>query len=218
MSPNSATPIVLDGHFLPQEPAISVDARQAIPTAGEDLLERIGSDLYRIASMLLGEGEDAVALIEEVITHLDLDSPGAHEDLRHHARLALSGKAIALLHQREAASLAAPDEDSIASGPVSCIEDDDLDAAGLTPIQFEELLTGPDRNRLRDWLLSLSSALRVIFVLRAVAALTSAEVAGLLAENASPEAELWTPEAVRTTFRQALCSLASQLIHASASR
>jgi DNA-directed RNA polymerase specialized sigma24 family protein len=69
------------------------------------------------------------------------------------------------------------------------------------------MITGPDNHRLRNWLESLSLSLRVIFVLRAVAALSSTEVAGLLD---------WPPDAVRSIFRQALCSLASQLLQASA--
>ena len=38
----------------------------------------------------------------------------------------------------------------------------------------------------------------------------------LLAAHGGPRAAGWTPEAVRELFRQALCSLASQLIHATA--
>jgi len=60
--------------------------------------------------------------------------------------------------------------------------------------------------------------LRVTFVLRSVANLTSPEVAGLLGEYGGPEAAGWTPEAVRAVFRQALCSLAGQLLHATAER
>jgi DNA-directed RNA polymerase specialized sigma24 family protein len=101
---------------------------------------------------------------------------------------------------------------------VSCIEGDELDAAGVTSAELEEMITGPDNQRLRNWLEGLSLPLRVVFVLRAVAGLTSAEVAGQLAENGGTQAENWTPDAVRSTFRQALCSLASQLLHATASR
>jgi hypothetical protein len=60
--------------------------------------------------------------------------------------------------------------------------------------------------------------LRVTFVLRAIAGLGSAEVAGLLADFGGPAAENWTPASVRTIFRQALCSLAAQLLHATAER
>jgi hypothetical protein len=80
------------------------------------------------------------------------------------------------------------------------------------------MITGPERHRLRVWLEGLSVSIRVVFVLRAVASLSSAEVAGLLAEHGGQEAEDWTPDAVRGTFRQGLCSLASQLIHATATK
>jgi hypothetical protein len=40
----------------------------------------------------------------------------------------------------------------------------------------------------------------------------------LLAEHGGSEAQDWNPESVRSVFRQALCSLASQLIQASAAR
>ena len=77
-------------------------------------------------------------------------------------------------------------------------------------------MAGPDRERVRTWLNSLPGALRTIFVLRAVAGFTAAETAGMLATHGGPRAEGWTPEAVRELFRQGLCSLASQMIQASA--
>jgi len=49
-----------------------------------------------------------------------------------------------------------------------------------------------------------------------VAGLSAADTAGLLATHGGRAAAGWTPEAVRELFRQALCSLASQLIHATA--
>jgi hypothetical protein len=170
----------------------------------DQLLEKIAGELYHIASMLLGEGEQAIVLIEQTIADVDIPSCSSHIEARHKARLTLAAKAVAILRQRDPGSLAAPPDQD---GPVSCIEDDDLDAAGVSPAELEQMITGPDNHRLRNWLESLSLSLRVIFVLRAVAALSSTEVAGLLD---------WTPDAVRSIFRQALCSLASQLLQASA--
>jgi len=66
----------------------------------------------------------------------------------------------------------------------------------------------------RNWLASLPTAARTIFVLRAVAGFTAAETAGLLAAHGGPQATGWTADAVREFFRQGLCSLASQLIQA----
>ena len=76
------------------------------------------------------------------------------------------------------------------------------------------MMGGPDRERVRQWLESLPTAMRTIFVLRAVAGLSAAETAGLLAEHGGPAAATWTADAVRGVFRQGLCSLASQLIQA----
>ncbi len=233
--PSDSTP--LDSPFLPEQPmhpegaeffakvAAMLDGHpkdatlvEAAFTGWESLLEKIGADLYRIASMLIGEGEETIALLEKTVSTVDLPACANHIEASHNARLAMAADAIELLQQRSPSSLAAPAEGLEDSAPMTCIEDDDLSAAGLTPIEFEELLVGPDRHRLRDWLESLSTTLRVVFVLRAVAALSSAETAGLLAEHGGPNAESWTPDAVRSTFRQALCSLASQLIHASSPR
>jgi hypothetical protein len=200
---------VLDGQ--PKDPA----AVEAARSGGEGLLEVIAANLYRIASMLLGEAEESVGLTEQVVITLDLTACHDQAEANHQSRLALAAEAIRVLGQRGAAVLAAPVEES---GPVSCIEDDDLDSGGVTPAELEQMLTGPDDHRLRNWLEGLSVTLRVIFVLRAVAGLSSAEVAGLLAERGGSKSQDWTPDAVRSAFRQALCSLASQLIHASAAR
>ena len=80
------------------------------------------------------------------------------------------------------------------------------------------MIAGPDRDRVRKWLASLPAALRTVFVLRAVAGFTTGETAELLVANGGPKAAGWTPSGVSQFFRQALCSLASQLIHASAGR
>jgi hypothetical protein len=77
------------------------------------------------------------------------------------------------------------------------------------------MLAGPDRDRLRNWLQNLPVDVRTVFALRAVAGLTAPETADLLAEHGGPKASGWTADAVRSMFRQGLCSLASQLIQAS---
>ena len=191
---------------------------EAALSGWEGLLEKIASELYRMTSMLVGEGEASVALIEHVVTNLDFSCCRDHGEARHNSRLGpwwprqsrSSPSATRML-------LRAPDES--ASGPVSCIEDDDLEAAGVTQSELESMLDGPDNQLLRSWLESLEPPLRVIFVLRAIAGLSSVEVlAVLLAEHGGPAAETWTPDEVRSSFRQALCSLASQLIHLSVAK
>ena len=202
----------LDGGLIPEEST-------PLPTASADwegLFEEIAADLYRVASMLLGEGEAAIGLAEQAIGGDAIAVGESFEQARHAGRLLIAGEAIGILGKRDAASLAAPEVD--ADGPVSCIEGDELDAAGVTSAELEAMLTGPDNHRLRSWIEGLPVQLRVTFVLRSVANLTSPEVAGLLGEYGGPEAAGWTPEAVRAVFRQALCSLAGQLLHATAER
>jgi hypothetical protein len=80
------------------------------------------------------------------------------------------------------------------------------------------MLSGPDRDRVRNWLAELPTTLRTVFALRAVAGLTASETASLLAEHGGAAAAGWTPASVREIFRQGLCSLASQLLHASTAR
>ncbi len=203
---------------LPDSPQKDASVAEAELVGWEGWLETIASDLYRLASMVLGEGEAAVHLVEEVVTELDLSSCGDHAEARRQARLLLAAKAIDLLAARDAAALAAV---AAEDGPVSCIEDEDLSSAGLTREELEQMLDGPERPRLRGWLEGLATSLRVIFALRAVAGLSSAVVAGLLNDHGilDANAELyWTPVAVSGTFRQGLCSLASQLLHASAEK
>jgi hypothetical protein len=182
----------------------------------DELIEHIAAELYRIGSMLLGEGEETIGIIEQVVTHADISACEDHVAARHSSRLLLAAEAIGVLHDRDASALAAPEAGD--SGPASCIEDDELDAAGVSAAELEAMLTGPDNHRLRNWLEGLAVSQRVIFVLRGVAVLNSAEVAGLLGEHGGPAAQDWTPDAVRSGFRQALCSLASQLLHASNTR
>ena len=79
---------------------------------------------------------------------------------------------------------------------------------------LERMIAGPDRGRVRTWLASLPPAIRTIFVLRAVAGFTAPETASLLVAHAGSAAAGWTLEDVRELFRQGLCSLASQVLHA----
>jgi DNA-directed RNA polymerase specialized sigma24 family protein len=188
---------------------------QATQPDGTSRMQRLATDLYHVASMLLGEGEDAIGLVEKAIVQADGSSQNV-EEAGKTLRYQLAGEAIALLAQRDGQALASPEVDN--SGPVSCIEGDELDAAGVTSAELEAMLTGPDNAHLRAWIESLPVTLRATFVLRAIAGFSSAETAGLLGEFGGPAAESWTPEGVRTVFRQALCSLAAQLLHATAEK
>ena len=235
-SPSSSDTLSLEKSFIPEEPLHPdgaaffaqvtgmLDGQPKAPEVVEEalsgwdeLLAKIASELYRIGSMLLGEGEETIDLIEGVVTNLDLTACQDHAEARHNSRLALGAESIAILELRNPGSLGAPlsQESDTAT---SCIEDDDLEAAGVTRTELERMLEDRDSQHLRVWLESLAEPLRVIFVLRSIANLSTVEIAVLLAENGGPSADTWTPDAVRSAFRLALCSLASQLIHSTVAK
>ena len=178
----------------------------------DSVLDRVAAEMYSFASMLVGEGEDAIRLLETAIASAEASATGAAE-ARRSRRRALATVAVELIASRDSSALAAPEGLKRA---VTCIEDDDLDAAAEAREAMERMIAGPDRDRVRTWLESLPTAMRTIYALRAVAGLTASETAEILAGHGGPHAAGWTPEAVRELFRQALCSLASQLIHATA--
>ena len=181
----------------------------------DSVFDQIASGLYSIASMLVGEGEDSIGLVETAVANAEVSACANPEEARQSSRRILAVAAIKLLVDRDADSLAAPEDLEPA---VTCIADDDLESASQAHEELERMIAGPDRERVRNWLESLPTALRTIYVLRAVAGFTAAETAGFLAAHGGPDAAAWTPEAVRELFRQGLCSLASQLIHASSGR
>jgi hypothetical protein len=181
----------------------------------DDTVELIAAQLYSMASMLVGEGEQSVRLMESAIANAEVSACHDLEEARKSARRALVAAALKLLAQRNPGGLAAPDGLEPAS---TCIEDDDLASAGISTAELEKMIAGPERDRVRSWLESLPTAQRTVFVLRAVAEFTAAETAALLQTHGGVQAAGWTPEAVRETFRQGLCSLASQLLHASAAK
>lgn len=181
----------------------------------DDVFDRMGAKLYRMASMLVGEGEASVRLVETAVANAEVSVCQDPVVGRKSSRRALGAAALELLAQRDPGSLDAPE----GLEPVStCIEDDDLAATGISTEELENMIAGPERDRVREWLESLPTAMRAVFVLRAVAGFTAAETAALLQTHGGAQAAGWNPEAVRELFRQGLCSLASQLIHASAAR
>jgi DNA-directed RNA polymerase specialized sigma24 family protein len=200
---------LLDGH--PKEEAAVASAFEGL----DDMFDRIAAGLYSLASMLVGEGEDGARLVETAISTAELSACSNPVQARQNSRRALSAAAIDILAQRHPGCLAAPEGLEPA---LTCIEDDDLDAAGGYGEELERMISGPDRDRVRTWLESLPTVLRTIFVLRAVAGFSASETTALLAAHGGPQAAGWTPDAVREEFRQGLCSLASQLLQATAAR
>jgi len=177
----------------------------------DEMFDLIAAGMYSIASMLVGEGEDSIRLVETAVANADLAACDDPAEARKKSRLAQCAAALDTLAARDAASLAAPQGLEHAA---TCIEDDDLDAAGVSSEELERMIAGPDRDRVRNWLESLPAVLRTIFVLRAVAGLTTAETADLLKAHGGAQAAGWSGDAVRELFRQGLCSLASHVLQA----
>jgi hypothetical protein len=181
----------------------------------DDMFDKIAAGLYSLASMLVGESEEGARLVETAIATTEMPAGANPREARQNSRRALAAAALESLARRDPEGLAAP----VGLEPVrTCIDDDDLDAASEYGEELERMIAGPDRDRVRNWLESLPTALRTIFVLRAVAGFNARETATLLAAHGGPEAVGWTPDAVRELFRQGLCSLASQLLHETAVR
>lgn len=193
---------------IPQELPEAEDGLEAI-------FELVAAGLYSLASMLLGEGEESVRLVEEAVAHAEVSVCQDPEVARQSSRRDLCAAALKVLAQRAPESLAAPAGLTPAS---VCIEEDDLASAGISSEELEGMIAGPERDRVRAWLESLPTWMRVVFVLRAVADFSATETAALLLADGGPGAAEWTPEAAREVFRQGLCSLASQLLQASAAR
>jgi hypothetical protein len=177
----------------------------------EGMFDVIAAGLYSLASMLVGEGEDSIRLVETAVANAEMSACSQPEEARLAGRRALVVAALNLIATRDPAALAAPEGLEHAD---TCIDDDDLDAVGVSSEELERMLAGPDRDRMRVWLESLPTPTRTIFVLRAVAAYSTAQTAAALAGFGGPRAAGWRSEAVRELFRQGLCSLASQMVKA----
>lgn len=179
------------------------------------MLDVIAAGLYSMASMLVGEGEESIRLVETAVERTELSACSDPTEARRSSRRELCVAAIELIAGREPGSLAAPHGLQHAA---TCIEDDDLESAGISRAELESMLAGPNRANVKNWIEGLPTETRVIFVLRAVAGFTADDTAAMLAEHGGPGAREWKPDAVREIFRQGLCSLASQLIHATTAR
>lgn len=175
----------------------------------DEIFDQVAAGLYTLASMLIGEGEESVKLVEKAVETAEISSCDNAADARKNSRRALCSAALRILESRSPGCLTPPKG---LEHPQTCIEDEELDAAGVSGEELSRMLGGPDRDRVRTWLGRLPTEQRVIFAMRAVAGLTSPETASLLASGA--RAREWSADAVREIFRQALCSLASQLLHA----
>jgi hypothetical protein len=196
---------LLDGQ--PKDEATVAGALEGM----DEMFDLIAAGMYSIASMLVGEGEDSIRLVETAVANTEISPSHDPAVGRKNSRRALCAAALDTLTARDATTLAAPDGLEHAA---TCIDDDELDAAGVSSEELERMMGGPDRDRVRNWLESLPAVLRTVFVLRAVAGFTPGETADLLKTHGGPHAAGWSPDAVRELSRQGLCSLASQVLHA----
>ncbi|WP_420239276.1 hypothetical protein ACOBR2_06785 [Telmatobacter bradus] len=197
--------------------ALPIDSAQTLipPPAYQAKLDQLAVELYTLAAMLVGEGESSAQL---AVTAVETSEVSACENpiaARKSARRALCRAALAQIAAANPATLAAP---AATATVQSCIADDDLEAAGVSAEELQAMLSGPERDRVRTWLEQLSTPVRTVFVLRAVAGYCPIDTAAMLAEFGGPQAAGWTPKAASDVFRQGLCSLASQLLHASTTR
>ena len=196
---------LLDGQ--PKDEAIVSNALGGM----DALLDVIAAGIYSMASMLVGEGEDSIELVETAVARTDLSACSNADEARKSSRKALCSAAIEQISERKPGSLAAPEWLEHAA---TCIEDDDLESAGISRAELESMLAGPNRENVKNWIEGLPTQTRVIFVLRAVAGFNAIETSDILIDHGGKGAEQWNADAVREIFRQGLCSLASQLIHA----
>jgi hypothetical protein len=196
---------LMDGQ--PKDEATVANALEGL----DEMFDLIAAGMYSIASMLVGEGEESIRLVETAVANTEISPSHDAAVGRKNSRRALCAAALDLLTARDATTLAAPDGLEHAA---TCIGDDELDAAGVSSQELERMIGGPDRDRVRNWLQSLPAVMRTIFVLRAVAGLSPEETAELLKTHGGPHASGWNADAVRELSRQGLCSLASQVLHA----
>ena len=194
---------------------ISSETDRALTQGFDGIVDEIAGWLYSLASMLVGEGEESARLVETAVANTEVSACQDPEQARKSSRRALCEAALKMLAERNPGSLAAPAGLKPAG---TCIDDDDLEAAEIAREDFERMIAGADRERVREWLAGLPAAVRSIFVLRAVAGFSAAETAELIKTHGGTQAGGWNAEAVRSVFREGLCSLASQLLHATAAR
>jgi hypothetical protein len=112
---------LLDGH--PKDEATVTKALDGM----DEMFDLIAAGLYRLASMLLGEGEDSIRLVETAVANAEISACDDPAEARRSSRLALCKAALDTLAQRDAGSLAAPEGLEHAA---TCIGDDDLAGPG----------------------------------------------------------------------------------------
>ena len=170
-------------------------------------------ELYQIAALMMGDELQAVELVERAVAETRIDPCAEADASVEAARQALVETAVARLSEADPKAFDVPAQTEEASG--HCIDDDDLSSVGISAGQLASMMTGPERRTLRDWLNQLPVAQRTVFVERAILGWDNASAAASLSRAA---ARNWQPGQVREVFRQALCSLATSLVHSTAAQ
>jgi len=175
--------------------------------AGEAVVkaENAAVEMYRFAALMLGNEAEAIELVENTVAEADIDpcaDPGAVRGL---VRDRVLDGALEIMHRHDPLSFSAPPADDPAG---SCIDDESVPLSGD---QISHFVEGAGRGPLRAWLERLSQAQRAVFIQRAVLGSSNADTARAINRYSKPS--IWTAEAVSSLFRQALCSLATSLLH-----
>jgi hypothetical protein len=166
-------------------------------------------ELFQIAALMLGNEEAAVSLVEQTLADVEADPCADAGAVQDEARPRLLEAAMRHLVRLHPGAFTVPEA---AEATATCIDTDDLSAAGLNGEQLAALVGGPGRVKMREWLEQLAPALRAIFILRAVVGQDGERTAENLRRSGDVGAQGWQREHVGTVYRQALCSLASSLV------
>jgi len=179
----------------------------------EVLVQDTAARLFQTAALLLGDGDEAVRLVEETMANAEVDPCAEGSQATVVLQNQLVQAAIRQLSHLQPESFA-PAETG--GGNPLCIEDDEISSVGLTSSQLSQLLLGEGRDQLRDWLEHLPAAQRAVFVERAMLGHDNTATAQTLRNAGGEIATGWTADKVSGVFRQALCSLANSLAHSGA--
>ena len=167
--------------------------------------ETAAIEMYRFAALMLGDEAEALTLVEKTVAGVEIDPCADPCKAKGLVRDRVLDGALAIMHRQDPGSFT----HLPAADPTSrCLDDD---GAPLSSAEINDLVAGPGRGPLRDWLAHLSQAQRAVFLQRAVLGSTNADTAHALNRHTRPS--LWTAEAVSSLFRQVLCSLATSLLH-----
>lgn len=181
---------------------------QTTALGGEAVLkaENAAVEMYRFAALLLGNEAEALELVETTVAEVDIDPCSDPCAVKGLVRERVLDGALEIMQRHDPESFSAPPATDRTG---SCIEDDST--VPLSGEEISNLVEGAGRGPLRTWLERLSQAQRAVFVQRAVLGSSNADTARAINRHSRPS--IWTAEAVSNLFRQALCSLASSLLH-----